>query len=52
MGSETANPVSWIMAEVAPDLRVKEPFTQLTRRTFLLGSGAALAAGALAIYSS
>lgn len=40
------------MAETVPDLRVKRPLTQLTRRTFLLGSGAALAAGALGIYSS
>lgn len=40
------------MAGTASDLRVKEPLTRLTRRTFLLGSSAALAAGALGIYSS
>lgn len=40
------------MAGTASDLRVKEPLTRFTRRTFLLGSGAALAAGAVGIYSS
>ena len=32
--------------------RIREPLTQLTRRTFLLGSGAVLAAGGMALYSS
>lgn len=35
-----------------PEVRVREPMTQLTRRTFLLGSGAFLAAGGMALYSS
>lgn len=40
------------MAGSVSDLRVREPLTRLTRRTFLFGSGATLAAAGLGIYSS
>lgn len=40
------------MAQTLPEPRVSPPLTQLTRRTFLLGSGAVLAAGGMALYSS
>lgn len=40
------------MAVLSPAPRDKEPFARFTRRTFLLGSGAAVAAGGFALYSS
>lgn len=40
------------MAQTLPQPEVHEPLTQLTRRTFLVGSGAVLAAGGMALYSS
>ena len=40
------------MLETSPEPRLEQSLTRFTRRSFLLGSGAVLAAGGLALYSS